>query len=287
MEKHPLNIHTAIAEQHASLIQYPSAVASPQPRRLLLLHGAGVAGETTWTYVTNYLTEWDEILIPDLAEMGGSRFLLSGAPGKEDYAQQVEELLDALDWQAFDVAGYSFGGMVAVELFSRGRAGGLCYLLEPAMLVSADASDVALKARDYLSVAERVLRDPAGEQAYYDFLDSVSPQRVRNEKVDALTISRLRSNARGFAFALQAVATSLSADPQYYTRWQAPWRGMSFVGELSAVGMYQRHQQLAEQSADWSVRLIPGADHSLVFTRPRMIAAAMNELKQSDLQASL
>ena len=39
-------------------------------RRLVLLHGAGLAGDLTWRLVVNYLTEWDEVLIPDLPGMG-------------------------------------------------------------------------------------------------------------------------------------------------------------------------------------------------------------------------
>ena len=43
-------------------------------RSLLLLHGAGVAGELTWAFIINYLEHWDEILVPDLLGMGESYF---------------------------------------------------------------------------------------------------------------------------------------------------------------------------------------------------------------------
>ena len=65
MEKHQINCRTASCQQHALLLQYPSLRETSAPRRLLLLHGAGVPGEVTWTYVANYLHEWDEVLIPD------------------------------------------------------------------------------------------------------------------------------------------------------------------------------------------------------------------------------
>ena len=76
MEKHPLNFRSDHCDQHAVVLTNP---ASTTERRLVLLHGAGVAGELSWTYVANYLTGWREILIPDLAGMGRSRFLSAPA----------------------------------------------------------------------------------------------------------------------------------------------------------------------------------------------------------------
>lgn len=279
MEKHPLNIHTATAQQHALLIQYPGQSRNP-PRRLLLLHGAGVAGEVTWTYLANYLTEWDEVLIPDFAGMGKSDFHVSGDCSVGRYTRQIEELLQVLDWHQFDIAGYSFGGMVAARLCDSGVAAGLCYLLEPAMLFSADVSQIRRKAEEYLSVAERVRADINDEQAYFAFLDSVSPARLKNEKTDRLTVNRLKSNAAGFACALTAVAQTLLAERDQFSQLILPWPGMSFVGGLSAESMQHRHQQLAEQCTDWEYILVPDADHSLVFTKPRFIARAMNGRKQ-------
>lgn len=275
MEKHPLNFRSAHCEQHAVLLKRTTDPASG--RRLLLLHGAGVGGEITWTYVANYLTEWDEILIPDLAGMGKSRFLHQQAPRLADYVQQLDELITALDWQHFDVAGYSFGGLLA-ERWLRGRSfSGLCFLLEPAMLFSSDCLRMQHKAAEYLTVANQIDADHDNLQPYREFLDSVSPHRERHEKSERITIARLQENALGFAQSLRAVSQALLLECDYYSRWISPWPGASFVGGLSYNGMQERHYLLTRQSPAWHCEVIAGADHSLVFTKPRTIARVMNE----------
>lgn len=280
MEKHPLNITTPSVHQHALLVRYPGYSDESTPRRLLLLHGAGVAGEVTWTYLANYLTEWDELLIPDFAGMGKSYFLNKRQPQLGDYVAQIRELLVALDWQSCDVAGYSFGGMVTARLMEEGTVDGLCYLLEPAMLFSSDCQQIQKKADDYLSVADRVELNSEDDAAYVAFLDSVSPARQRDERTDRLTIGRLQANAAGFANALRAVSQVLLNECSTFAHWIPDYPGMSFVGELSHATMQGRHRLLSEQAADWSFEIVPNADHSLVFTKPRFIARAMNERRR-------
>jgi len=273
MEKHPLNFRSDHCDQHAVVLTNPAATTE---RRLVLLHGAGVAGELSWTYVANYLTGWREILIPDLAGMGKSRFLSAPATGVAPYAQQLDELTGALDWQEFDVAGYSFGGIVAEHWLRSRRFNGLCFLLEPAMLYAADAYVLLNKAQLYQQVAEQITANPADSVPYVRFLDSVSPARNRQDKTEQLTIARLQANALGFAQALAAVSAALQQQPDHYLNWVSPWAGAGFVGSLSEPAMHERHRQLAAASRNWQFEVVDGADHSLVFTRPRAIAAVMN-----------
>lgn len=279
MQKHPLNFHSAHCHQHALMLSAAPAARSPS-RRLLLLHGAGVAGEVTWTYVANYLTEWDEILIPDLAGMGRSAFMQPGQPQLDDYVRQIDELMTALDWQTFDVAGYSFGGLVAERWLRQRDFRGLCFLLEPAMLFSSSSAQILAKAATYRDIADHLQAAPDDAGAYRTFLDSVSPYRDRNERAEALTLQRLQQNATGFIQALRAVSQALEQDQAHYRQWTAPWPGASFVGELSLPDMHERHQRLARESRSWQYHVVAGADHSLVYTRPRAIAAVFNEVSR-------
>lgn len=200
MQKHPINITTASAQQHALLLQYPN-----QPsRRLVLLHGAGVPGEVTWTYLANYLQGWDEVLIVDLAGMGQARFVANTQPSLVDYRQQVVELLGALDWAEYDIAGYSFGGMVAVALLaSLNHFRGVCFLLEPAMLLSSEPIMLAQKAQEYHQLALSIAEQPDNELNYRQFLDSVSPRRTSDPRSEKLTLRRLRQYAPGFSQAFR------------------------------------------------------------------------------------
>ncbi|MBE0483999.1 MAG: alpha/beta hydrolase [Bacterioplanes sp.] len=273
MEKHPINLITATAKQHALLLQYPN-----QPRRrLVLLHGAGVPGEVTWTYLANYLQGWDEVLVVDLAGMGQSHFLNTETPSIPDYQRQVAELLCALDWTQYDIAGYSFGGMVAIALLnSLDRFQGRCFLLEPAMLLASQPELLQRKADEYRALAVGIQQQPDHEAHYRHFLNSVSPNRLPDERSEKLTLRRLRQFAPGFSQALLAVSDVLEQQQHTLVQWRSPWPGMSFVGELSSAHMHLRHQQLAEQSEYWRYVNVPNADHSLVFSKPRFIAQAMS-----------
>lgn len=294
MEKHQINFTTPSYQQHAWLYQYPSCFtpqAAWQPacsqngekQRLLLIHGAGVAGELTWTFITNYLDQWQEVLVIDLAGMGGSHFI--NGPERvavADFSSQIEEFLAALDWHHFDIAGYSFGGMVAVDFIERCLAGvfsNALFLIEPAMLFSQSAQVLRQKGREYQSIAEAVRKTPDDIAVYRRFLDSVSPNRRANPQVDQMTMTRLSASPESFAQVLQAVHDYLDDQAERFCDWHSPWPGGSFVGGLSPQSMMLRHQLLSKRSADWQFHTIAGADHSLVFTKPRAIARKMNEIK--------
>jgi pimeloyl-ACP methyl ester carboxylesterase len=280
VEKHPFNIRTASAWQHGLIWQYPAQTSG---RRLLLLHGAGIAGELTWTYVANYLEGWSEILVPDFAGMGKSSFLDEAAPSIEHYARQIRELLHALDWQAMDIAGYSFGGSVTETLIRDAGHFNLCYLLEPATLSGDDEDGLLEKASLYLRLADWLSREPDASEPYLAFLDAVSPKRRRNAAADRIAISRLRGNVQGMVQALNAVNNNLLANSRYFADWCAPLPGMSMVGELSMPAMHQRQARLERESDQWFTQMITGADHSLVFTHPKQVARLMNERLQMEL----
>ena len=279
MRKKRLKFQTECSVQDAFVFQKDNLPNNP--KRLLLVHGAGIGGELTWSFVTHYLNAWDVILVPDIAGMGKSRFHSNEQPKLTDYHTQLDELIDTVAWPTydFDVAGYSFGGML-VESWLRGTAfNNLCFLLEPAMLISDTKEDLLNKAAGYAEVAQMILANPNNSDAYVLFLNSVSPKRKDDIKNEQLIIKRLQANPIGFAQTLLAITEKLESDHKYYVNWRSPWQGASFVGELSWSSMHRRHHQLAQQSECWCYEVVAGADHSLVFTRPRTIAKVMNEIK--------
>jgi len=278
MIKTRLNFESLSCSQQALLLQKETLPESPS--RLLLVHGAGIGGELTWAFVTYYLVAWDEILIPDLAGMGASCFHTSLVPALSNYLQQLDELLEEVNWPAydFDVAGYSFGGMLVERWLRNTDFKRLCFLIEPAMLFSADPQQILEKSQNYQSAAERILADPLDDSAYIDFLNNVSPKRDRSNQSEQLILKRLQNNPVGFAQSLLAITESLNQESEYFTQWVSPWTGASFVGGLSWPAMHARHKQLAHNSPSWHFETIANADHSLVFTRPRSIAKVMNKL---------
>jgi len=274
LEHHPFNIRTAIAHQHGMI--YRSSDATTR-RRLVLLHGAGIAGEMTWTYVVNYLKSWEEVLVVDFAGMGKSAFHDCEAPTLNEYVVQISELLSALDWQTFDLAGYSFGGMITSRLVYEHPGVGLCFLLEPALLSGTTPESLLDKAQRYRTMADWLDQHPNDQAMYRQFLDIVSPKRRANAASDRIAISRLKPNQVGFCQALRAVSETIESSPDALLNWQSPKPGMSFVGALSSDEMRLRQQQLEASNPDWFGQVINGADHSLVFTHPKPVARLMDE----------
>lgn len=242
-----------------------------------MLHGAGIAGEMTWTYVANYLKSWEEVLVVDFAGMGKSAFHDCEAPALDDYVTQITELLSALDWQIFDLAGYSFGGMVTSRLVYEHPGVELCFLLEPALLSGTTSDSLLDKARRYRNMADWLDQHPNDQEMYRQFLDIVSPKRRANAASDRIAISRLKPNQVGFCQALRAVSDTIESSPEALLNWQSPKPGMSFVGALSSDEMRARQQQLEAGNPEWFGQVINGADHSLVFTHPKPVARLMDE----------
>ncbi len=244
------------------------------PRRLVLLHGAGLAGDLTWRLVVNYLTEWDEILIPDLPGMGSSAWLNGVNPDFEMYLTAVTEFLARLRWAEFDLVGYSFGGLLAMhvsETHDVGRLG----LIEPAALLATDAATLLKRAGHYHNQAGLLMSGQEG--AVLEFLDTVSP--ARDKSGDSLVVRRLSENLRGLGYGVSAVAEALARYAEYYASWTASVPGMSLIGGLSPVSMRERHLQLESESRSWALHEVPRADHGVVYARPKQVAAAINAMR--------
>ena len=245
-------------------------------KRLLLLHGAGVAGDLTWRFILhNIYNYWDEILVPDLPGMGGSNFLdHQHRHPVEDYLKSIEDLIAEFNWDSFYLGGYSFGGLLSIHLAEYFPLEGL-FLIEPAALLSRDKVDLKLCSDQYRNTAEMIYQTPDSLDAYMGFLNLVSSNRLKDEKKDRLAIRRMMSRGTGLADGLYAVSKSLENYLDYYQSWVPPVPGCSIVGSLTSQKMHDRNQGIANQNETWHYYSIDNADHSLVFAHPKSIAKAI------------
>jgi pimeloyl-ACP methyl ester carboxylesterase len=273
-----------------------SSIKKTSPRRIILLHGAGVAGELTWTFIANYLKHWDEVLVPDLLGMGESYFEPSDqlAFTIEDICHSLQGLLRHLKWDAFDLVGYSLGGLVALELNAEASRelnnqstpdtiiNSLC-LIEPA-LFSDHSLESALSFRQlFLPLAASIKLQPHNDEHFLDFLNLVSPNRKCSTHVDKLAIQRLQLRPLGFAHALMAVsnfADCLGEFKLQHLIGSIP-KGLGIIGGLSNPGLLLAQQkiqdQLKSQSKLWHIESLANTDHSLVYVRPKTVASLINE----------
>jgi pimeloyl-ACP methyl ester carboxylesterase len=246
------------------------------PRRLLCLHGAGVAGELTYGYLIPHLTYWSEILVPDFQGMGETYWAdnIERPFTVKTLQADTVALLKSLTWDTFDLCGYSLGGLVAMLVKQQmPQAIANTYLIEPALLDHRDIMKTRNFREQYKLVAENIRRN-GDRDSVMAFLDLVSPDRIRNERADGLVASRLGHRAFGFANALDAV--SQAADQINRAELLAAQANVtSFVGGKSYLAMRQLHQELSATRPDWRYVEVPGADHSLPFQKPKRLAEEM------------
>jgi pimeloyl-ACP methyl ester carboxylesterase len=251
-------------------------------RRLVALHGAGVAGMDTWAAIVRFLDQWQEVLVPDQRGMGdtcdvsGEEHLFTA----HELMGDLSALVDYLGWWTFDLAGYSMGGMVAL-LYKQKYPARVekQYLLESALL-DRPTWEATVTLRQHYSEAAKLLRGEDKETGIRNFMDTISPNRRTSEQVDQLTIARLGHRPVGFANALDCVTEAInSIDRDALIAAQGDVT--SFIGGLSVDPMHHYHSSLAERMPNWHYVMLPGTDHSLPYQKPRQIARIMNdELKR-------
>lgn len=293
MNKQHQVIYLAGIEQAYRLFENPNA---EQDRTIVLLHGAGVAGQLTWNYVAHYLKHWRTVIIPDLVGCGDSYFLSESVPDakalREEKSASVEQVSDSikvllleLKVKEFDLVGYSLGGLIALLLNQRSQSFKIntLSLIEPALFSSVDSLQANQFRQSYRPVADQIIASPNDSQPFLDFLNLVSPKRKINEKVDQIALQRLMQRPLGFAYSLQAVTDFIAQKPRMRDELimqleKKVSRGMGIVGQLSPRGLFEAQLSIAQQVSDWQVHSIPQADHGLVYNKPKRVAALLNSL---------
>lgn len=277
--QHPCQItqrELRLPDQHIHYRIYRNPAVS-SGRKLVLLHGAGVAGEDTWHALTAFLDQWQEILVPDLRGVGQTC-----APDGEEHpftAQQlmldISQLVDHLGWWQFDLGGYSMGGLVSL-LYKQAHPERVTkqFLLEPAVLDRPCWETTVALRQQYAQAAEQMQAGNA-EKGVLNFLDTISPNRKVSTQAERMTVQRLAQRPLGFANALQCVTAAISElDREQLVAAQGDVS--SFVGGLSVDLMHQYHRGLAERLPSWHYFLVAGTDHSLPFQKPRQIGRIFN-----------
>ncbi len=286
--KHPFTVEQNefhLPDQHIVYRIYRNPEIKPQ-RRLVLLHGAGVAGVDTWAGIIAFLGHWSEVLVPDQRGMGDTYY-----PDRKEHAFEVQALVgdlnalvDYLGWWRFDLGGYSMGGLVAL-LFKQQHSDRVekQFLLESAVL-DRPCWQTTLELRQQFSQTAISLRQQADiEKGITNFLNTISPNRKISPQAEKLTVSRLGYRPQGFASALDCVTRAIQQiDREELIAAQGDVT--SFIGGNSVDLLHQYQRDLAERLPNWHYFLVTGTDHALPFQKPRQIAQVMNAEQQRFLE---
>ena len=259
---------------HYRIYRNPRAPA----RRLVMLHGGGVAGKLTWESIIVQLSAWSEILVPDLRGAGDTHYpdQMEHPFEIEEVAQDLVALVAHLGYTTFDVAGYSFGGLVTMVFKTLlPHAVQNIFLLEPALMSTRNQTEQTA-IRERMLEAAYYLRSPHTlDQGLQMFLDAVSPNRSRGSRNEEIVRSRLAHRAAGLACAVESVSHAakrlnreslIAAQSNVYV----------FIGSRSRPETYRMCEEISASRIDWRCHLIQGTDHALPFQKPLAIAKLMN-----------
>lgn len=255
-------------------------------RKLVLLHGAGVAGIDTWMLIASWLNYWNEILIPDIRGMGDTYY-----PDGQDYpcdlqtyVADLNALVDHVGWFEFDLGGYSLGGLISM-LFKQQHSDriGKQFLIESAMLDQSCLETSIILREDFSKAAEK-LKTTDSRGGVVNFMDAISPNRKVSPQVEELTIERLSKRPLGFAYALDSVTSAIRIiDREALVAAQGDVT--SVIGGLSVDPMHEYHKDMAAGMPNWHYFMVPGTDHSLPYQKPRQIAKIFNQEMQRYLES--
>ncbi|SEI56673.1 Pimeloyl-ACP methyl ester carboxylesterase [Allopseudospirillum japonicum] len=264
-----------LADLHLHYHLYQAYQTSSHPRPLLLLHGAGVAGQATWEPLIHYLGhQWPAYLVPDLRGMGASVGIQHPeAPfDVHQVCADIQALLTQQGWESFDVIGYSFGGLIAMLLKQAlGNQIKHTFLIEPALL---EREDVQLmrQVRQGYSQAAAKMRVPATQLAgITEFLDLIAPLRSQSTRVEQATLHRLAHRVLGFSYALDAVTHAVHTLDRA-ALLAAQNQVVCFYGGRSPAPLRAYQAHLSQQHPSWASIEIAGTDHALPYQKPKRLA---------------
>lgn len=258
----------------------------PENRQLLMLHGAGVSGQLTWELIIRRLANWSTIVVPDLRGAGKTRHRsrCEHAFTHQQLLGDLDRLVEQQGWEQFDVAGYSFGGLLAMLMKQRfGDRIDHTFLLEPALFDRRSVLEVRVLREQITDIAHGIRHHRPGhglEEQLARFLDLVSPHRPRAGRAEEISIQRLAHRPVGLANALDCVTRTLhQVDRDQLLAAQQ--NTTSFYGGHSHPSLASFHRHIALHQSDWATFEIAGTDHSLPFQKPTRIASIMNQRIQS------
>lgn len=242
---------------------------------LLLLHGIW-EGWHSWSPVLDRLSAERDVLAPTLPDHLGSPPLPSGtAPTFQAWADAVEETLDDSGWERPDIVGNSLGGLLALELASRGRARSVVGVSPAGMWTQEEAEGFIKQStrmhrpvRVALPIMRRLVRTDRGRRILME--DScVDPTRI--PPVEA---ARLLA---GFAFCDVAGQLAANTRPDgSMNRIEALDQVRCPVLVLHPTGdriMSREHaERFLVELPQAELRELPDCGHTAMFDAPELVA---------------
>lgn len=234
-------------------------------RPLLLIHGAGVASEATWSGLTTVWKTNQPLIMMDLPLHGQSRSEAQNSMDMFELSGLMDEICFQLSVTECDIVGYSLGALIALRVLSNSSISiKRAVLIEPPGLAGSELQ-LRQNIKDIVTLEGKSVAE---------FLTYIAPESNQfSTKMEALMVERLEQNKVGLQASIVLIRQFLE---QFLKNenWinDLPDIGIDLIlGQKSQTEYLVTMQKLAEQ-AGWQCHIIPGADHTLPFQKPRRIA---------------
>jgi len=215
---------------------------------LVMLHGAASSGREDWAAQIPLLAKSFRVYLPDARGHATTKWDPRDGFSNDLLVQDVEAFADALQLEAFHLAGFSMGGMTALAFAGR----------HPDRIRSLVAAGVTAEREPRASVARRLL-DP--------------DRRPPNGPLSAAALGGRHDAVQGpgaWRELLRALAADLIDQPLLtptdLRRIDCPT--LVAVGDRDPFSPVDQAWQLMRQLPDGRLLVIPDAPHALMVRRP-------------------
>ncbi|MGC4000648.1 MAG: alpha/beta fold hydrolase [Anaeromyxobacter sp.] len=241
---------------------------------VVLLHGWSLPGGMLGD-LAGALAPSHRVLLPDLRGHGGSA---PGTPfGLADLAADLAALLEALGVSGVTLAGWSLGGLVALEALRdprvRARVDQLALIAATPCFTQRDGWPHGVPARAVEVIAHRVRREPARACARF-LADALSPAERAAPAAAAAEAARAALPATDPAAALAGLEILASADLRpHLAALDLP--ALVLHGDADPITPFGAGQFLAAALPRATLRAVPGAGHLPFLTAPGLVTGPL------------
>jgi pimeloyl-ACP methyl ester carboxylesterase len=230
---------------------------------LVLLHGIG-SGARSWQHQLAGLSKRLRVIAWDAPGYGGSTALAPVIPSAQDYADALQQFVDALALERFHLVGHSLGCVMAARYAK----------LHPNRLLSLTLAAIATGHAQLPESERERLR-----AARLDALAALGPRGMAEKRGPRLlgphastecvravvdTMAMIRPD--GYT---QAVRMLSGADTRADVRVLAPSLRVQFVyGDADIITTPEQNRSVHRERPDAPVHVLPGAGHALYIEQP-------------------
>lgn len=237
---------------------------------LLLIHGTQPDGDT-WGHCFDKLASRHQVITYD--RRGFSRSIHSPIMDYTTHAEDAKALLKQLGVGPATIVGWSWGGIVALELAAQApELVNNLILIEPAWQVKKHLTFTLFKAVGKVQMLRRFKGDSAAAEAFFRWAHQYKTGGTAFDHFSAEVRETIRRNAAAIVKEIDA-GTGEKLTPERVASIRCPVDCIQ--GELSAPEFGKAIERITKLIPLAKIQFIPGTSHAIHFDRPDEFVAAI------------